>query len=485
MADLVKDLTETVFDNYTTTLGESQDKVVVGNEKVVFAELSVDDKVVEYVEPTIRFTKWLEEESLTLSYPTPTGMTDKTLIDGEGVRLYGGAEDFYFKQYDDNTFKFGLVLNSIPDKSKVVSIDGVEKYQWVFQLLGADRLVQIKRPPLIKDNGNGTKTFDSFGGEGEHENSQKFYRTVSTTETIYNQETTVTRLEHGFSFLRPRFIDAKENVIWADLEIQGTNYIVTVDKKWIDEAVYPIKANDTVTYQEGTDSYTGCLDTMGQEYRPNTNLGTLATMQATWWADTDRSNTFIKWDLSALAGSTVSAVSIALLQNSGSPGNTVSVYRLLRNWVVGQATWNIYSTGNSWSTAGGAYNDADRSSTLSVSLATDNGTGTWQTWLTTAQLVTDVQNFIDGTYSNYGWVFTCNDVGDFHEHTFASSEDTTAAERPKITITYTPSAGGAVPIYTKEILASLPANAANLATEFTEQEYTNVLTDDGSYVVLE
>jgi hypothetical protein len=42
---------------------------------------------------------------------------------------------------------------------------------------------------------------------------------------------------------------------------------------------------------------------------------------------------------------------------------TVSVYRCKRNWVEAQATWNIYSTGNNWGTAG-AMGAADYDSTL-------------------------------------------------------------------------------------------------------------------------
>jgi hypothetical protein len=38
-------------------------------------------------------------------------------------------EGFYFKQFDSDTLKFGLILNEIPDKSKVVSIDGVEYFK--------------------------------------------------------------------------------------------------------------------------------------------------------------------------------------------------------------------------------------------------------------------------------------------------------------------------------------------------------------------
>ena len=191
----------------------------------------------------------------------------------------------------------------------------------------------------------------------------------------------------------------------------------------------------SISFQEGTDGYTGCVDGQIKENAATTNYGTSATMEATYWAAGDSTNFLIKWDLSSIpAGSTINSVQIDIIQSGVVGADVISCHRLLRNWVVSEATWNIYSTGNSWSTAGGS-NDLDRSSTVSASLSVGDTTGT-KSWLTTAQLVSDVQNFVDGTQSNYGWWFTSAQNGS-HYHIFRSSNDATATNRPKITIDYT------------------------------------------------
>ena len=79
MADLLKDI---LTNTYKTTLGTDEVIVCPSSEKVTYAEILPDLSIKEYVEPTICFTKWAKEESLTLSYPD-TQFSDKTLVDGE------------------------------------------------------------------------------------------------------------------------------------------------------------------------------------------------------------------------------------------------------------------------------------------------------------------------------------------------------------------------------------------------------------------
>ena len=64
----------------------------------------------------------------------------------------------------------------------------------------------------------------------------------------------------------------------------------------------------------------------------------------------------IKFNLSSIpANSTITGATLRLYANFDASSNTrtMRVYRTLRAWVDTQATWNIYSTGNNWGTAGG------------------------------------------------------------------------------------------------------------------------------------
>lgn len=168
---------------------------------------------------------------------------------------------------------------------------------------------------------------------------------------------------------------------------------------------------------------------------PDTNRDALRLEVSTYSSQQERI-ALIKFDLSSIPGdATIDSVSLVLNQNDGGNGtDTIDVYRLLRNWVESQATWNSYSTGNAWSSAGAAFNNADRSSTLSASLSVTTSTGD-KAW-TSAQLVTDVQNIIDSVNANYGWVFVMNTITQLRYHAFRSAEYGEAGERPRITITY-------------------------------------------------
>ena len=240
-------------------LGEELDKVVIGDEKVVRIDATDSKDVKTYIEPTIKFTKWNEEESPTLSYPTPTGMTDKTLIDGEGVRLYGGAEDFYFKQYDDQTMKFGLILNEIPDKSKIVTIDGVEYYQWVFKLTGWENFDFLKQeifkddPKCVEVNINGKTYYRIYhtddDGYKQHEDKVDG-SCVVYHKTKKNYE--IGKTNYGMGrigcIFRPQILDADGKFLgWANLDIKDGQYILSAETKLFD-AKYPIKFNDEFGY---------------------------------------------------------------------------------------------------------------------------------------------------------------------------------------------------------------------------------------------
>jgi hypothetical protein len=112
-------------------------------------------------------------------------------------------------------------------------------------------------------------------------------------------------------------------------------------------------------------------------------------------------------------------------------------YRLLKNWVESQATWNIYSTGNNWSSAGlEAGTDYDDSVILgSTTLLTGAALGTEYIMTLNPAII---QQMISGTYPNYGiciggWA---SGGGANVYYYLGSSDNATAAYRPKIVVNY-------------------------------------------------
>ncbi len=133
---------------------------------------------------------------------------------------------------------------------------------------------------------------------------------------------------------------------------------------------------------------------------------------------------------------TVSAVTLGIYSNSS--GTQQGIFRrCLRDWVELEVNWNDYKSSTSWTTAGGLSDGNDRSSTTTDTLSS-SGSG-WVT-INGSQLVTDVQGFIDGTYSNYGWHVESQQVV-FNSYVSSEGAD---GNRPYLEVTYTDSGGSSI-----------------------------------------
>ena len=108
-----------------------------------------------------------------------------------------------------------------------------------------------------------------------------------------------------------------------------------------------------------------------------------------------------------------------------------NVYRVKVAWVEEQCTWNIYSTGNNWQTAGCAgANDRESTGIGGLSIdATPSGDYLWT--LTTSA----IQEIVTGTWTNNGFAMIteteANDMIGFNTRNFATAES-----RPKLTVTW-------------------------------------------------
>ncbi|MBK9580224.1 MAG: DNRLRE domain-containing protein [Fibrobacteres bacterium] len=109
---------------------------------------------------------------------------------------------------------------------------------------------------------------------------------------------------------------------------------------------------------------------------PTTNYGTADAM----WASCDAGAQFhalIDFTLPSGSG-TISAITLNLYKAANGGTNTgvnVEVHEMTRDWTESQATWNVYSTGNNWTSAGGDY-----SSTVVDSLAHTATNSIWRAW---------------------------------------------------------------------------------------------------------
>ena len=200
------------------------------------------------------------------------------------------------------------------------------------------------------------------------------------------------------------------------------------------------------TYTSQPDETDG-IDNWIREGNPTTNYGTTGTMLIGFISGNGIARGLIKFDLTKGTNpinSTKAVVStdatLTLYCDEYFTTKTLAAYECLRNWVESESTWNIYSTGNNWTTvgAGSAGNDYNSTSVGSVSVSS---TGAKDITIPKAL----IQKWVDT--QNYGLVLRNTSEADNYNR-FVSSAGTTASQRPKLTFEYI--LGGQVIIWSSE-----------------------------------
>jgi len=153
------------------------------------------------------------------------------------------------------------------------------------------------------------------------------------------------------------------------------------------------------------------------------------------------------------AGSTINSVELTLHMSKTrlSTARTTELHRALADWgegtsnaggnegmgtaaTTGDATWlHTFFATDFWATPGGDFS-------VTVSASQSVGSITFYTWGSTPEMVADVQMWLDNPSSNFGWVVTGDEVLTTTAKRFDSRENLTAANRPMLTIDFTPPA---------------------------------------------
>ncbi len=108
--------------------------------------------------------------------------------------------------------------------------------------------------------------------------------------------------------------------------------------------------------------------------------------------------------------------------DAGNPGNGVAA-------TPGDATWiNSFDPGTPWTTSGGEFNGTSSATTTVDAI----GVYTW----TSAGMVTDVQNWLNNPGTDFGWILKGLETGTQQAKRFDSRENSTPANRPVLTISY-------------------------------------------------
>lgn len=170
------------------------------------------------------------------------------------------------------------------------------------------------------------------------------------------------------------------------------------------------------------------------------------------------------FDLSAIpAGALITSASLSLYQSSAQSvpaGNTLSVYRVTKNWIEGAtnggtdgATWNNAGFGSPWTTPGGDY---DPVATAVIPADTNNG---WKTW-DVSTLVSDWKN---GTLANQGMLVAPS--AGINNMTFVSHDDASQPTRwPELSVSFLPPCSWMPPSTMLTLNASADAYLDNTKT---------------------
>lgn len=208
-----------------------------------------------------------------------------------------------------------------------------------------------------------------------------------------------------------------------------------------------ISDNTTGTY---IGDYTGTDDNQMSESDPTANNDGGLEFETSKFAVSSHGHTLIRFaGLSNITGPvTVTSVTFGLYLSNSDAGatQTIDIRRVLRSWNTTQATWNVYTTGNSWTTAGALSDGNDRTGTASGQLTSVQTSGQWYsvTQTTTGGLIDDVQGWINGTVTNNGWHLSRNGAGDDSTYRIWVSSDGTNGERPYLSVTYTVDGGSPI-----------------------------------------
>lgn len=193
----------------------------------------------------------------------------------------------------------------------------------------------------------------------------------------------------------------------------------------------------TKAFQNGvapTTSYAGTRDAHLSELAPTTNYGSANPLIVDGDAGSGKDMyVLLRWDVGAVPpGSTVQSARIKLHVTNAST-QTYELYRLSRAWTETGATWNQAATGTNWAVPG-AKGSTDRGSTVRGTV-TATATGLVTITLNSSG-VSMVQSWVDSPSGNYGLILA--DPANADSLQFASREASTASQRPRLEITYTP-----------------------------------------------
>lgn len=177
-----------------------------------------------------------------------------------------------------------------------------------------------------------------------------------------------------------------------------------------------------------TDTIVTTADADINSSSPNNNYGNTSTLYV---GDQDKWRGLVFFDLSAIPANAVITNASVILRVVGGSNQSVniSVHQVYEEWEEMYATWYSRTSVNNWSTINYPYyyNPTALSFRDVTNALIDNS------WTVTSA----VQDWVNGTSSNFGFIFAQTSNSANHEKHFASRENSNVTFHPRLVITYT------------------------------------------------
>ncbi len=234
----------------------------------------------------------------------------------------------------------------------------------------------------------------------------------------------------------------RSNLNSQDVIVDGVLYRPTIIDGTPELAIVERWGNNTI------DDYASCDESFVYMLNADTAYDGTNPLQLGRGSASNRvARSIVKFAINTnISGKTILEARIFLKNNDddGAGTHNISVYRCLQNWVEAQVTWNSFSTGNSWNTAGFAAVDdgedddsatADRHSTaLDTVACTINNA--WYSWGITSL----AQSWADGTVNEYGVCLVSDNEGTNNEFIMFNDSEYSGFSpdggRPYLEVTY-------------------------------------------------
>ena len=219
--------------------------------------------------------------------------------------------------------------------------------------------------------------------------------------------------------------------------------------------VSPVRADSVVTLEPMQDNtlYETAIDGDDMPNERSNGAGNFLFVGRTGLdAGFKRRRALLKFDLSSLPpGTVITAANLTLFQSKAAPNSPpaeMALHRLLQNWGEGDskaitpegqgdfpaendATWHhrLYPS-QLWLTQGGHF-EPTGSAVTTVGQELD-----FFIWACTADLVSDVQGWLDQPETHHGWIIVGGEIAGQSAHRFNSRENTNIEQRPLLQLKF-------------------------------------------------